>query len=580
MNGAAPIDTTAGPPSQSSGVYIDRNTIRRPISPTPQGRGGRTQDTSRGITAATVQGNPEQGASPPTVVPHPEDDPLVEAASDGDTQNGIPPWQWIPHNNENYQAFLRDDTERVSQGDRARLAAHRVISHLLQVDVGDETMMNVYELLRARYEWPLTHNYQFPQHVPGHHIPSVLVRTPPDQIYRPYRGGAGTPRGVFNDNRPGRHGPDETNLAASAQSTPWFTDSRPDPNLLNRAAVLPAWGSFNGGANGGNQDFDLYAAPGRDVVQSGSAQQCSPASIDQRRDLLRGREIRNSTNSQGSVPPFNLPNSIRTERQTHRARGFTADDFASVPRQGVLGVPAVSPNLGGRRPSAGSSLGGRHSPRNRPRGSDNGSQSMPRPTGARIYPSPSTKPANPHDAIAEGVGISPTSNRPTGGQGSDSQGTGSRSSQCNQRNQRSGSRGSQISGRQSSGSQGSGGQGPCDGDQDATEDDDDSQGSFNDEQGSDDNGQSSDDDDHGMGTQATPTREQYQNMTVRQLHEEIRARGGYPRDYRQRKADLVQVLLDYDTAENYGNGAQPRQRAAAIPPHPTLSPRALRPRRS
>ena len=562
VDGAAPIDTTAGAPSQSSGVYIDRNTIRRPISPTPQDRGGRAQDTSRGITATTVQGSPEQGASPPIVAAHPENGPLVGAAPDGDTQNGIPPWQLIPHDNENYQAFLRDDTERVNRGDRARLAAHRVVSQLLQVDVGDETMMNVYELLRARYEWPLTHNYQVPQHVPGRHLPSVLVRTPPDQVYRPYRGGAGTSWGDLNNNRPGRQGPDETNRAASVQGTPWFSDLRPDPNLLNRAAALPAWGSFNGGANGGNQDFDLYASPSQDGVRSGSARQGLQASVDQRRNLLRGREIRNSTDRQDSVSPFNLPSPIRPERQIHGATGFSVDDCASAPRQGVLGIPPVSPDLGGRGPSAGSSLGGRHSPRNGPQGSDNGSQSTPRPTVVRINPRPPAQPGNPHDAVMQGVSISSTGNRQTGGQVSGSQGTGSRN---NQRSRRSSSRSSQISGSRRPGSQGG---------------DDAGQGSSSDEQGSDDDGLSSAHDDQGTGTQATPTREQYQNMTVRQLHEEIRARGGNPRDYRQRKADLVLVLLDYDTAGNCGNGAQPRQHAAVIPPHPTLSPRALRPRRS
>jgi hypothetical protein len=80
------------------------------------------------------------------------------------------------------------------------------------------------------------------------------------------------------------------------------------------------------------------------------------------------------------------------------------------------------------------------------------------------------------------------------------------------------------------------------------------------------------------GNQTTPTREQYTQMTAKQLREEIIARGGDPRDPRQRKEVLVQALLDYDRDGIYGNGAQPRRRAPAVAPHPTLSPRALRPR--
>jgi hypothetical protein len=76
----------------------------------------------------------------------------------------------------------------------------------------------------------------------------------------------------------------------------------------------------------------------------------------------------------------------------------------------------------------------------------------------------------------------------------------------------------------------------------------------------------------------TPTRMQYMQMTMQQLRDEITYRGGEPRRLRQRKEDFVQALLDYDAVGNYGNGARERRRAAAIPPHPTLSPRALRPR--
>jgi hypothetical protein len=67
-------------------------------------------------------------------------------------------------------------------------------------------------------------------------------------------------------------------------------------------------------------------------------------------------------------------------------------------------------------------------------------------------------------------------------------------------------------------------------------------------------------------------------MTVQQLRDKITNRGGDPGNLRQRKADFVQALLDYDNLGNYGDGAQPRKRATNIAPHPTLSTRALRAR--
>ena len=537
---AAPRDTTAGPPSQSSGMFIDRNTIRRPVSPTPVGRGGRTQDTSRNITAASVQGSFERGASPPTVIEHPGDGPLVGAGPDGDRRNAIPPWQWIPDDNENYQAFVRDDRDRINRGDTARLAAYRALNAILDMDAGEAIMMDIYQLLRVRYEWGLTHNYQFPQNVPGYYRPAVPVRTPPMQRYRPFHGGAGTAPGYLNDHRPGRPESDEMYRGASADSSPWFRDSGPDPTLLNRANVPQSWGSWNGGANHGNQDFDLYAScsDGRD--QPGSYEQGSQASVDERRQLLRGREIEILMGSRGSVSTLNLPSPSHPAGQhIPPARIFTDDDNGSGPRQGVLGTndPAGPTNQGGHRTSGGSSFGRRGSPQDWPRDSDHGSPSTPRRTRSRVSQSPSRELFRPQDA---GTPTAPERLSFSGVQGI-----------------RIGPAGTQTAGQQGSGSRGSGSKGPDDHDE-ATG----SQGSEN----------------EGTSTQATPSREQYENMTVRQLQDEIRARGGDPTNYRQRKADLAQALLDYDIAGNYGNGAQPRRRRTAIPAPANLSPRELWPR--
>jgi hypothetical protein len=520
----APRDTTAGPPSQSSGVFIDQNNIRRPISPTPQNGERRTQVTNRNITAATVQGSPERGASNPPFVEHPGHGQLVGAGPEGDRGNDIAPWEWIPQDNPHYQAFLEDDRARVNRGDTARLAAHRAINALEENEAGQAITMDIYQLLRARYEWPLTHDYQFPQHVPGYYHPPVTLATPRMQRYRPFRGGPGTAPGYLTRNPPGRPESDEMYRrgapASAAGSSPWFEDRRPDPNLLNRAARPSPWGSWNGDVNtgGGNQDFDLYASPGDGSDQPGPDQQVSQSSVDARRELLRKREGgHHQASSRSSVSTLNLPSPSHLGQPTDGQRIFRGSENDS--RQGsnkgsrhgsasTVRRPARPASRRDRRGSGASSLGRKGSSLVWPRGSENASQPTSRPTsrnGSR-YSSRSPEPFNPVDRGTQTApgprltfsNIQTTSTQPP-----------------------------------------------------AIQD---------------------------VGSRPTPTREQYMQMTVRQLRDEITHRGGQPQDLRQRKEDFVQALLDYDAEGNYGNAAQPRRRATAIAPHPTLSPRALRPR--
>jgi hypothetical protein len=300
--------------------------------------------------------------------------------------------------------------------------------------------------------------------------------------------------------------------SASAEESPFFVDSRPDPNLLNRAKRPPSWGSWNGGANGGNQDFDLYASPSNGSDQPPSVGQTPQSFIDARMELLGERYGGNQAGRGSSVSTLELPSPQNQRQCATQQRIFPGSGSGSRQESGSrneppLGVPcptgpAGPPNrVWGRRTSGGSSLGGM--------GSQPTLKWPPCSHGeSRLAASGSQAPSF---SASQASGSSSS-------RGASSQATGMHAS-C-----------SRASGNQTT---------------------------------------------H---NQTTPTREQYTQMTAQQLREEIIARGGDPRDLRQRKEDLVQALLDYDGDGIYGNGAQPRRRAPAIAPHPTLSPRALRPR--
>jgi hypothetical protein len=269
--------------------------------------------------------------------------------------------------------------------------------------------------------------------------------------------------------------------------------------LLNRVEQPQSWGSWNGDANGGNQDFHLYASPGNGSDQSPSVRQTPQSSIDARRGLLGERYGGNKAGNGGSVSTLELPSPQDQGQCTTQQRIFPGSGNGPPLGAPCSTGPTSPPNTGwGRRTSSGSSLGGR------------GSQSTLQ------------WPSYPHDGSQRAASGSQAPNP------SASQISGSSNS------------GSYATGLYAWGSPPSGNQ--------------------------------------TTGNRTTPTREQYMQMTAQQLRVEIIARGGNQRDPRQRKGDLTQALLDYDRDGIYGNGAQPRRRAPAIAPHPTLSPRALRPR--
>jgi len=520
---AVPTNTSRGPPSHSDGMYIDRNTIRSPTSPTPlSGRGQRTRVTNHNITAATLQGNPEQGVSPPTFIEHAGDGPIVGPRADPNgLPTDLPAWQWMPQDNVEHRLFVEDDRSRVNRGDIARLIAHRLYNQLVDSNVGEGAMMDLYQLLRNRYEWGLTHDYRFKQYIPGYYRQPVPARTPPLQRYRPYYGGPGTVPGYLNLGQPDGNvdlgmrpesGGMYCGASASAEESPFFVDSRPDPNLLNRAKRPPSWGSWNGGANGGNQNFDLYVSPSNGSDQRPSVGQTPRSSIDARREPLGERCGENQAGGGSSISTLELPSPLNQGQCTTQQKVFpgsssgfrqeNGSDNEPPPGAPCPNGPGGPPNTGwGRRTSGGSSLGGM------------GSQKTLK------WPSCS------HDGsqLAASGSLAPSSFA--------SQASGSSTSR---------GRSSQATGMHASCSCAFGNQ---------TTD-----------------------------NQKTPTREQYTQMTAQQLRDEIIARGGDPPNPRQRKEDLVQALLGYDGDGVYGNGAQPRRRAPAIPPHPTLSPRALRPR--
>jgi hypothetical protein len=327
---------------------------------------------------------------------------------------------------------LADDRDRLRRGNAARIAAHRIVNELDALQMGHAIVMDLYQLLRVRYEWGLTHDYQFPQHVPGYYRPAPSLRTPP--TYPEIRGGVGSVPGYLNVNASG--------------SSPWFEDWLPDPNLLHR---------------------DPQSRP---AVQP---------------------------SSHGSISTLNLPGAVHPQETGAGQSDFSGPENASRQRSSnrshregaELGRPLR------RRASGGSSLG--HvvsSPLPRTR------RSIVVNHGREGAPSP-----EPFNAGAQTE-------------------TGARRT---------------LPDVQTTSAQRTG--------------------------------------DVGVGNRPdTPTRMQYMQMTMQQLRDEITYRGGEPRQLRQRKEDLVQALLDYDAVGNYGNGVQERRRATAIPPHPTLSPRALRPR--
>ena len=519
---AVPTNTSRGPPPHSDGMYIDRNTIRSPTSPTPlSGRGQRTRVTNHNITAATLQGNPEQGVSPPTFIEHAGDGPIVGPRADPNgLPTDLPAWQWMPQDNVEHRLFVEDDRSRVNRGDIARLIAHRLYNQLVDSNVGEGAMMDLYQLLRNRYEWGLTHDYRFKQYIPGYYRQPVPARTPPLQRYRPYYGGPGTVPGYLNLGQPDGNvdlgmrpesGGMYCGASASAEESPFFVDSRPDPNLLNRAKRPPSWGSWNGGANGGNQNFDLYVSPSNGSDQRPSVGQTPRSSIDARREPLGERCGENQAGGGSSISTLELPSPLNQGQCTTQQKVFpgsssgfrqeNGSDNEPPPGAPCPNGPGGPPYTGwGRRTSGGSSLGGM------------GSQTTLK------------WPPCSHDGsqLAASGSLAPSSFA--------SQASGSSTSRGS----------SQATGMHASCSCAFGNQ--------ATD------------------------------NQKTPTREQYMQMTAQQLRDEIIARGGDPPNPRQRKEDLVQALLGYDGDGVYGNGAQPRRRAPAIPPHPTLSPRALRPR--
>jgi hypothetical protein len=520
---AVPTNTSRGPPPHSDGIHIDRNTIRSPTSPTPlSGRGQRTRVTNHNITAATLQGSPEQGVSPPTFIEHAGDGPIVGARVDPNgLPTDLPAWQWMPQDNVEHRLFVGDDRSRVNRGDTARLIAHRLYNQLVDQNVGDAAMMDLYQLLRNRYEWGLTRDYRFKQYIPGHYRPPVPAGTPPLQRYRPCYGGPGTVPGYLNLGQPGggvdlgtqpESGGMYRGASASAEESPFFVDSRPDPNLLNRAKRPPSWGSWNGGANGGNQDFDLYASPSNGSDQPPSVGQTPQSFVDARREPLGERYGGNQAGSGSSVSTLELPSPQNQGQCSTQQRVFPGSGSGSRQENGYrneppLGAPCPTGptrplNTGwGRRTSGGSSLGGMGSQTTLkwPPCSYDGSQLAALGSQAtRFFPSQASGSSSSWGTSSQATGMHASCSRASGNQTTDNQ--------------------------------------------------------------------------------TTPTREQYTQMTAQQLRDEIIARGGDPRNLRQRKEDLVQTLLGYDGDGIYGNGAQPRRRAPAVAPHPTLSPRALRPR--
>src|SRR5271170_330340 len=154
----------------------------------------------------------------------------------------------------------------------------------------------------------------------------------------------------------------------SAEESPVFVDSRPDPNLLNRAKRPPSWGSWNGSANGGNQDFDLYASPSNGSDQPPSVGQIPQSSFDARREVLGERYGGNQAGRGSSVSTLELPSPQNQGQCATQQRVFPGSGSGSRQESGSrneppLGAPcptgpAGHPNTGwGRRTSGGSSLG-------------------------------------------------------------------------------------------------------------------------------------------------------------------------------------------------------------------------------
>jgi hypothetical protein len=526
---AMPIDISRGPPRHLDGTYFDRNTIKIPTSPTPlSGRGQRTRVTNHTTTATTIQGSLKQSTSPPALIGHAGGGPNSGARADSNgLTTDLPAWQWIPQDHGQHRVFMEDGRARVSRGDTARRIAHRLYNQLVDQNAGEAVMTELCQLLRSRYEWGLTRNYRFQQRIPTYYRPPVPVTTPPLQKYRPYYGGPGTVPGYLNfgqldDNLGLGTQPESDEVyrgrSVSAQDSPFYVDSRPDPKLLNRAKRLQSWDSWHGGANRGNQDFDLYVSPGNGSDQSRSVGQPPQSSINAHRGGLVEKICgRNQPGSDDSVSTLALPSPQDqgqcppTQRRIFPGSSSGPGQETSTSNGPPLGAPCPTSPAGPRntgwgcQTSGGSSLSGR------------GSQSTLQ------------WPSCPHDGsqlASSGPQVSSSSASQTS-DSSNSQGTSSYATQLH-------AWGSRASANQTT--------------------------------------------DNQFGNRTTPSREQYMQMTAQQLRAEIIARGGGQRNLRQRKDNLTQELLDYDRDGIYGNGAQPRRRAPAVAPHPTLSPRALRPR--
>lgn len=331
-------------------IYFDENVIRFPVSPSRQGQNARLPDNNN-ITAASVEGPRAMGADTPAQPPNV-----------GDGLLGHHDWRWIPENNPEGQNFRNHDQDLRNRGDPVRLRAAQAYNYLCDAGIGGASMIDLYEILRYQFEYGLTGNYHFGEAVPGRLQQNNWNRiTPPAQIYGTWPGGAGTGEGFLGTRQAA------TQAQGRAEGPPTESD-RVDRSPRYSPSESPtgrprSWGSWAGGANGGNQDFQLYESPR--TAANGPGSQQAAASLPPSGNRVLREQVRDQSAETTSVSSTrttkNLPASkwlIGSPVQQVDPTSIQQNDRVRLttpftPRSGPTTNPGTPPSVGNTPTSTG-----------------------------------------------------------------------------------------------------------------------------------------------------------------------------------------------------------------------------------
>lgn len=323
---------------RDQGTYIVGNTIGYPVSPSRQGGPGIPRNEAPYLPSRPpLERVPETGADTPS-----------DIAPLGDGLFAEPQWRWLPEDHEQGRVFDTDDRERQSRGDGVRRRSWRLFHQLMGQHVGQQAViLDLYQLMRLHFEYGLTGQYTFNNLAPGiWGPPAGPPRTPPSKTYPEYRGGRGSPHGWL----------DSTHFTESSEAVvdAGGNSQGGSTQLGGRQPPPPSAHSWQGGANGGDQDFQLYESP-----NNPDSQEQRPPS-DTSIAVLREQVLRSTAQGSGSgsswgstLPPLGSP--VRPVdptlgEQPERNRRHSSSTaptrhiyYPAVPTRAVADAPATAP---------------------------------------------------------------------------------------------------------------------------------------------------------------------------------------------------------------------------------------------